>query len=114
MSLTLNTLHRIAHAPMAACPPDAEAVWLDCLHDALTETYKQQTEAHDPRDAIPLARLFFCLVAQWDELRVLALFRGVPLAEAEQAARSVAEWRTVLMIEAEVMNTLCGEWHGNA
>jgi len=85
-----------------------------CLHDTLTETYKRQTEAHDPRDTIPLARLFFCLVGQWDELRVRALSRGVSLDEGEQAARSVAEWRTVLMIEAEVKNAVYAAWHGTA
>jgi hypothetical protein len=114
MSLSLNALHRIARATMADCPPDAEAVWLDCLHDALTETYKRQTEAHEPGDAIPLARLFFCFVSQWNALRMIARQRGVTLDATEQNERSVAEWRTVLMIEAEVMNAICAAWHADA
>jgi hypothetical protein len=114
MNMSLNDLHRIALATMADCPPDAEAVRLDCLHDALTQTYTRQTQKHEPSAAENLERLFLCLVAQWDELRVLALARGVTLDEAEHGARSVAEWRTVLMIEAEMMNSLCAEWHGDA
>jgi hypothetical protein len=111
MNMSLQDLHRIAHATMADCPPDAEAGWLACLHDALTETYQRQTETHDPRHALALARLFFCLVAQWNELRGLALARGVPLAATDHDARSVAQWRMVLMSEAELRNSVCAEWH---
>ena len=88
--------------------------WFACLHDALTETYQRQTEAHEPGDALSLARLFFCLVAQWNELREIALHRGVPLDATEQEERSVVEWRTVLMIEAEMVNSLCATWHADA
>jgi hypothetical protein len=114
MHMSVTDLHRIAHATMADCPPDAEAVWLDCLHDALTETYQRQAEAHEPSQAIPLARLFFCLVAQWNELRVLALQRGSQLPATEQDARSVAEWRTVLLIEAEMGHAVYAAWHSHA
>jgi hypothetical protein len=112
--MSLTDLHRIARATMADCPPDAEPGWFACLHDALTETYQRQTETHEPSQALSLARLFFCLVGQWNELRVIALERGVPLAATEQDERSVAQWRMVLMIEAEVMNSLCAEWHVDA
>ena len=86
----------------------------DCVHDALTATYTRQLKELEPRAALSLARLFFCLVAQWNALRVIALHRSVPLVTTDHDARSVTQWRTVLLSEAEVMNSLCAEWHVDA
>jgi hypothetical protein len=59
MNMSFNDLHRIALATMADCPPDAEAAWLDCLHDALTATYTRHSKSWNRATRYPSHASFF-------------------------------------------------------
>lgn len=95
MAIPLKDLHVLALTPVEGCPQGLEPAWLTIILHALVATFRRQCQPHPDDDMDHLDALFCCLAEQWNNMRALALTRGVTLDPAERTELTVDEFRAV-------------------